>query len=363
MLQLHSTAAFTNARRAVALLLVLGALAGSGGRLAASPEITLRETGSSLFYPLFRIWTSEYRKANAGVQIVPSGSGSGAGVAAAIAGTAQIGASDAYMSDEEVTANPQIINIPLAISAQTINYNLPELRAGGLRLSGPVLAGIYSGAITQWDAQPIADLNPGVRLPHHTIEPIHRIDRSGDTFMFSQFLSFSTPAWEAGPNYGLTVTWPAVAAALSASGNAGMVEAAREHPYSVAYVGASFSEAVAKAGLGTALLENQDGKFLLPTRQTVLAGASMLDPRTPPDERLTLVFAPGADSYPIVSYEYAVVSTKQPNEATAAALRDFLLWTIEPCSGNAERNLATVHFIPLPDYVRALSIVQIEKIT
>ena len=48
----------------------------------------------------------------------------------AIAGQVQIGASDAYMSDEQAARNPEIINIPLAISAQTVNYNLPGLNAG-----------------------------------------------------------------------------------------------------------------------------------------------------------------------------------------------------------------------------------------
>ena len=65
------------------------------------------------------------------------------------------------------------------------------------------------------------------------------------------------------------------------------------------------------------MLENQAGKFLLPTPATVTAAAAALTPRTPPDERLTLVFAPGPDSYPLINYEYAVVSTKQPNPQMA----------------------------------------------
>ena len=92
------------------------------------------------------------------------------------------------------------------------------------------------------------------------------------------------------------------------------------------------------------------------------AGASTLDPRTPPDERLSLVYAPGADSYPLIGYEYAIVSTKQPNPATAAALREFLSWALDSCNGSSQKNLSAVQFIGLPEYIRALSIVQIEKI-
>ena len=82
------------------------------------------------------------------------------------------------------------------------------------------------------------------------------------------------------------------------------------------------------AGLGTVLPKNQDGKFLLPTAETITAAASVLDPRTPSDERLSLVFAPGDNSYPLINYEYAMVSIRQPDPATAAALRHFLLWAI-----------------------------------
>ena len=348
----------------VAFALLAGMLSGSvaGSAFAADAPVTLRETGSTLLYPLFRKWIATYRPSAQAVHITAFGSGSSRGVADAISGAAQIGTSDAYMSDEQIAAAPAIANIPLAISAQTVNYNLPGSGTKRLRLSGPVIAGIYAGTIGDWDAKPIADLNPGVRLPHRAIVPIHRSDGSGDTFMFSQFLTFSTPAWENGPNYGTTLAWPSVSGAVSAVGNPGMIEAARSHPYSIAYVGTSFARAIATAGLGTAELENQDGKFVLPTPATVRAGASMLDPRTPADERLTLVFAPGADSYPIVSYEYAIVSTKQPNDATAKALRDFLLWAIDEREGNAPEALGSLNFIPLPEYVRALSIDQIQKI-
>jgi ABC-type phosphate transport system substrate-binding protein len=70
---------------------------------------------------------------------------------------------------------------------------LPELRGATLKLSGPVLADIYLGKIREWDAAPIAALNGGVHLPHRTIVPVHRADGSGDTFIFTQFLTFSTP--------------------------------------------------------------------------------------------------------------------------------------------------------------------------
>ena len=348
-------------QRSLAAVLVSSALC-AAAIPALAANVTLKETGSTLLYPLFQLWIPDYATVAPNVSITAAGTGSGAGITAAISGDARIGASDAYMSDEQVQQNRGILNIPVAISAQTVNYNIPSLNGSGLKLSGPILAGIYSGKISTWDAPEIAKLNPGVQLPHQAIVPIRRSDASGDTFVFTQFLDFSTQTWEDKIGYGTNVNWPAVAGERTATGNEGMVETVGGTPYSVGYIGISFTDAIAKAGLGTAQLENQNGKFVLPTPDTINAAASELDPRTPPDERLTLAFAPGDDSYPLINYEYAVVSTRQPDADTAEALRHFLLWAIALQGGNAPKYLDKVGFIPLPDFIRALSEKQIQQI-
>jgi phosphate transport system substrate-binding protein len=329
---------------------------------AQAANVTLNETGSTLLYPVFQLWTADYSRVAPNVTITAAGTGSGAGISAAMSGAARIGASDAYMSDEQFEQNRSIINIPLAISAQTVNYNIPELKGLGLKLDGPILAGIYSGKITTWDAPEITALNPGLPLPHQAIVPIRRADASGDTFIFTQFLDFAMQSWEDKIGYGTDVAWPAVAGERTATGNDGMVQTIAATPYSIGYVGISFKDAIAQAGLGTALLKNQSGKFLLPTVATISAAASALDVRTPPDERLSLVFAPGERAYPLINYEYAVVSKQQADPETAAALRDFLLWSISLQGGNATKYLDKVGFIPLPDFIRAMSEKQIGQI-
>ena len=200
----------------------------------AHATTTISETGSTLILPLFKSWVTAYDKVEPDLQMTVGATGSAAGIAQAIAKQVQIGTSDAYMSDNDAMANPQILNIPLAISAQTVVANLPELRGATLKLSGPVLALIYSGNVREWDAAPIAAINQGVHLPHHAIVPVRRGDGSGDTFVFTQFLTFSTPDqqhltskdfnWEGKIGYGTTVSWPSVAGSLTASGNQGMVQ-------------------------------------------------------------------------------------------------------------------------------------------
>ncbi len=334
----------------------------AGGSVKAAAPVHLLETGSTLLYPLFNLWVPDYTKAHPKVQITPQGTGSGTGISEAISGIAQIGASDAYMSDAQVKQNPGILNVPLAISSQMVNYNLPGLNDQHLKLSGPVLAGIYSGKIRYWDDAQLKKLNPGVTLPHQQIIPVHRTDGSGDTFIFSQYLSFSTPSWAKSVGYGTTVSWPAVQGGIGAEGNPGMVNAAKGNPYSIAYIGISFKNVTTEAGLGEAMLENRAGNFVMANPKTVGAAVQATAAKTPKDERISLIFAPGAQSYPIINYEYAIVKSAQSSPAVADAVRAFLEWAISPQGGNAPHYMQAVGFVPLPAPIARMSLTQLSRI-
>ncbi len=348
-------------------LAVAGVLAVTLAGCGASPggasgsQVSLLETGSTLLYPLFNLWVPAYTANHKNVQITTNGTGSGTGISEAENGSAQIGASDAYMDKTSLAVNPGMLNIPLAISAQQINYNVPGLNNVHLKLSGPVLARIYSRT-TYWDDPAIARLNPGVKLPHKVIIPIHRADGSGDTFIFTQYLSDSTPSWKNGPGAGLNINWPAVPGGVAAQGNPGMVQNAQQTPYSIAYIGISWLDQTRQKGLGEAELQNRAGNFLLPTPATVQAAAGAMYKQTPADERISLVFAPGAQSYPIINYEYAIINRKQADAATATAVKDFLTWALSSSGGGAPSFLNQVHFQPLPAAIVRLSQDQINRI-
>lgn len=325
----------------------------------ASTPVTLLETGSTLLYPLFQKWVPVWEASHKNITITPAGTGSGTGIAQALAGTVQIGASDAYMSSAEMT--PGILNIPLAISAQVIGYNLPGLNGRHLNLSGPILAGIYTGKITNWDAPQIQAANPGVPLPNHPIIPVRRSDSSGDSFLFTQYLTKSAPgSWTVG--YATAPAWPAVSSEASAVGNGGMVQFLHANPYAIAYVGISYLNQMESDGLGYGALENPSGHYVLPTSQDIVSAASAMVPQTPADERISLIDAPGATAYPIINYEYAILQENQPSVTTANALKAFLSWAISPNGGNQSQFLNAVHFLPLPPSVVRLSQKQINEI-
>ncbi len=345
----------------LALALAASVMIGVGNSMAAG-TINILETGSSLLYPLFNLWVPVYTQAHPNVKITPQSTGSGTGIAQSVAGIVQIGASDAYLSDAMMKKHPDMLNIPLAISMQMVNYNLPGLNGRHLKLSGPVLAKIYEGKIRYWNAAAIEKMNPGVKLPHHEIIPVHRSDGSGDTFIFTQYLSFSTPHWEKTVGYGTTVSWPAVSGELGAEGNPGMVSAIKGNPYSIAYIGTSYQNTIEKDHLGLAMLKNRSGNFVLPEVKTAGAAAAVMVPKTPKDQRISLIFAPGHESYPIINYEYALVKRKQPSKEMAEALRKFFTWAISRDGGNAPHFMKEVHFVPLPAPVAKLSAAQIAEI-
>lgn len=333
----------------------------------AGKAIRLQETGSTLLWPLFQLWVPAYKHVAPNVMLTPSGTGSGVGIAQASAGVVQIGASDAYMSNGQLMKTPGMLNIPLAISAQQIMYNIPGIKQSThLHLTGNVIAQMYMGKIKYWNAPQIADLNKGIKLPHLAIVPIHRHDGSGDTFLFTQFMTDTNQAWanpSTGVGFGTSVSWPAVPGALDGVGNSGVVQIAARTTGSIAYVGISWLNNALKDGMGEAMLQNRAGRYLLPNNATISAAANMMIAKTPKDERISLIYAPGANSYPIINYEYAIVNDKQANADTASAVKNLLLWAISPNGGNKQSFMSQVHFLPLPASIYPLSKAQIEKIS
>lgn len=340
-----------------------GSAAAGGARPAGSPAtVTLNETGSTLLLPAMRAWVAAYGKQVPGVTITTAGTGSKAGITDASAGTADIGTSDAYLSSGDLVQNPSLLNIPLVISAQVIDYNVPGIGQGThLILDGRVLAGMYEGTIKTWNDARIAQLNPGVPLPPTPVVPLHRGDGSGDTFLFSSYLSTQDPGWNSGYGYGTTVAWPRGAAnARAVKGNPAMVAGCARTAGCVAYVGISYLNDPAGKDLGYAALLNAARHPELPTPTAINASVASFVSSTPVNETISMVDGPAAGGYPIVNYEYAIVSTRQPEPAKARAIRDFLRWVIT--TGNQASYLTPVQFVRLPASVVTLANEQIGRI-
>jgi len=336
----------------------------SGGGIPLTPAATpqaLTETGSTLLFPLMGAWAAAYHQQHPSVSFSTAGTGSTAGITDASAGKVRIGASDAYLSSGDLVTNPSLLNVPLAISAQQVNYNVPGLAAGAhLKLNGAVLAQMYEGTITSWNDPAVRALNPGVSIPATRVVPVHRSDGSGDTFLFTSYLSTHSAAWDSAIGYGTSVAWPAAASGLAEHGNTGMVSGCKATPGCVAYVGIAYLSSALADGLGEAQLANNLGQYELPTPASIRAAVASFVSSTPDNETISMVDGPASGGYPIVNYEYAIVSVRQPSAAVARDLKAFLHWAIT--AGNAAQFLNTVRFQPLPGPVVSLCDAQIARI-
>ncbi len=343
---------------------VLGTAASASTKLPSSgvetpPGGTLTETGSTLLYPLFNLWVGGYTQKYSNVTVQTAGTGSGTGISSAENGTIDIGASDAYLSPSVSTSNPDLKNIPLAISAQIVAYNVPGVLSH-LKLSGKLLSEIYQGQVTKWNASQIASLNPGVTLPSIPIVTLHRSDSSGDTFLFTTYLSKADPSgWGTKIGYNTTVPWPAAPGALGENGNSGMVTGCKATPGCIAYVGISYLTQTLQAGLGYGSLQNAKGQYEVPTQASIAAEANYFVKKTPANGTISLIYGAANNGYPIINYEYAIVSNHQQSSNTAKAIRSFLEWAVNPKYGAATSYLAQVNFQPLPSKVEAQSVKQI----
>jgi phosphate transport system substrate-binding protein len=336
----------------------------AGGTLDSAQAGTISETGSSLLYPLMRSWAAAYQRGTPGMTVSTASTSSGTGISAASAGATDLGASDAYLSSGDLVKNPALLNVPLAVSAQTVIYNLPSL-SGHVRLDGTVLAEIYDGTITTWNDPQIAAINPHVPLPAMKIVPVRRLDSSGDTFLFTSYLSTGDQStadqqWNSQIGYGTTVTWPSVPGELPETGSLNVLHACVATPGCVAYNGISYLAQAQAGGLGEAELANHAGQYTLPTGDAITASVDSFVSLTPPNETISMIDGPALTGYPIVNYEYAVVSTRQPNAAKASALKAFLEWVIT--TGNDPNYVDAVGFQPLPSALVTLGKQQIEEI-
>ncbi|MBV9450016.1 MAG: phosphate ABC transporter substrate-binding protein PstS [Streptosporangiaceae bacterium] len=336
----------------------------TGGETAGSragPGGTITEAGSGLLDPLAVAWATAYHQQFADVTVTTASVGSGKGIALATAGKIDIGASDAYLSSGDLVKNQNLLNVPLAISAQTIIYNLPGMSQGShVQLNGTVLAGIYDGTITTWNDPAIASLNQGLHLPDIKIVPIHRSDSSGDTFLFTSYLSTQDPNWNDAIGYGTTAAWPQVPRAKGANGSVNTMNDCEHTPGCVAYNGISYLSKALAGRLGEAALANSAGRYTLPTASAIRDSVGSFVSITPPNETISMIEGPSATGYPIINYEYAVVSTRQPNATKASMIRAFLKWVIT--TGNDASYVDRVGFQPLPAAVVSLGEAQIAEI-
>jgi phosphate transport system substrate-binding protein len=314
---------------------------------------TLIGAGSTFDAPFFAVAFTRYQQQHPGVTISYAVVGSSAGIAAISAQQVDFGAADVPMTASELAAakGGPITQVPVDLGGEGIAYNLSLPAGARLHLTGPVLAQIYLGQITHWNDPAITALNPGLSLPNARITVVHRSDGSGTTYIFSDYLSAVSPAWAAKVGTGKTLNWPV---GEGDEGNGSVAAEVDRTPFSIGYIEQAYSIGLT---LPFAAIRNQAGNYVIPSAQTVAADAAQKPTITPAD--FSIVNQPGADSYPISGYSWALVYTHQPNQARGQALIAMLDWL----SHAGQTYAAANGYVPLPPQIQQLATTMLQQVT
>ena len=292
---------------------VIGALLAAS--TATGQNINITGAGATFPYPIYSKWFDAFKQAHPGVQINYQSLGSGAGIRQLEAGTVDFGASDMPMTDEQIGKQKvKPLHFPTVMGGVVPIYNVPG--KSDIKFTGPVLVGIFNGTIKKWNDPVLAKDNPG--LPDKPIIVVHRSDGSGTTFVFTDYLSKVSKDWKLGAN--AAVKWPV---GLGAKGSEGVTGQVKNTEYSVSYVELIFA-VQNKIGYGS--VQNAAGQFVKADAKTVSAAAAGAAKSMPADYRVSIVNAPGKDSYPISTFTWLLIPSKIYDPAKKKNLVEFLHW-------------------------------------
>jgi phosphate transport system substrate-binding protein len=314
---------------------------------SSTTRVDLTGAGATFPYPLYSRWFNEYA-IRTNVRINYQSIGSGGGIRQVVARTVDFGATDVPMTDAEMSsAGMPVLHIPTVIGAVAITYNLPGL-ARPLNLSPDVIAEIFLGTISRWSDPRIAAINPKLTLPDTDILVVHRADGSGTSYIFTDFLTTVSPAWAAGPGRGKDVRWPV---GIGGKGNEGVAGQVKQMPGAIGYLEVVYAR---QNRLPVVHVRNAAGRFISPMPFEIASAATAVlesdrklnasDTDGTPDLRVSLVNAPGAQSYPIASFTWMLIAPSAIGPARSRELAAFIRWALLDNPDVA----STLGYVPLP---------------
>lgn len=320
----------------IAIVAVMACLATGTMASSAAAAGSLTGAGSTLVAPLEAYWAQEFEHLY-GDSVAYSAVGSGAGIAQISARTVDFGASDAPMTSTQASECKECVQIPWALTATGIAFHLEGIRK--LDLTGPIIAEIFLGKITNWDSPVIAKVNKGVKLPNLKITPVFRSDGSGDTYAFTDYLSRISSTWKSQVGNSTAVNFPT---GVGGKGNAGVTAVVESTAGSIGYISASY---IIAHKLGAAAVENANGKFEYANLKNIEEAAKSV--KSVPANNEMHIVDPSKKyklAYPISTFTYAIVPKSAPQKSLLAS------WIYYAMTGGQKFG-AALDFAPIPKVV------------
>ncbi|HEY3851918.1 MAG TPA: phosphate ABC transporter substrate-binding protein PstS [Steroidobacteraceae bacterium] len=301
---------------------------------AAAADIS--GAGATFPYPIYAKWADAYKKLT-GIGLNYQSIGSGGGIKQIKAKTVTFGASDMPLKPEDLKA-AGLLQFPMIIGGVVPVVNVKGVGPGQLHLDGATIAAIYLGDITKWDDPKIKHLNPKLALPSTAIAPVYRSDGSGTNFLFSDYLSKSSPKFQTTIGANSSVQWPL---GIGAKGNEGVANMTTQTDGAIGYVEYAYAK---QNKMSYTLLTNKSGGVVSPSAESFQAAAANADWSKADSYYLILTDQPGAKSWPITGASFILVYRQPSDGAPVAEALKFFDWAYKDGGAMA----SALDYVPLP---------------
>jgi phosphate transport system substrate-binding protein len=295
--------------------------------------------GATFPYPIYAKWAEAYA-AKTGLKMNYQSIGSGGGIKQITEKTVDFGASDMPMKPADLE-KAGLTQWPMVMGGVVPVVSLQGIQPGQLKLDGKLLADIYLGKVTKWNAPEIAKLNSGLKLPDQAIAPVYRSDGSGTTFIFTHYLSEVSPEWKEKIGENTSVQFPT---GIGGKGNEGVSAMASRTSGAIGYVEYAYAK---QNKLTYTMLQNKDGQFVNPEIGTFQAAATNADWAKAQNFYLLLTNQPGKDSWPITGATFILMHKQQSKPDVAREALNFFHWAFQ----NGGEMAKQFDYVPMPDAV------------
>jgi len=317
------------------LILVASAISAFAS-ISTANAADLTGAGATFPYPIYAKWADAYKKST-GNGLNYQSIGSGAGIKQIKAKNVDFGASDMPLKEDELEA-AGLIQFPAIMGGLVPVVNLDGVPAGKMKLTGDVLAGIYLGKITKWNAPEITALNPDLKLPATDITVVHRSDGSGSTFLWTDYLSKVNAEFKSTVGSSTAVKWPV---GLGGKGNEGVAASVMGVKGTIGYVEYAY---VKKNKMTYAQLKNKDGNFVEPSDDSFKAAAAGADWAKAPGFNVVLTNQAGKGSWPVTGASFILMYKQQADAAKAKEVLQFFDWAYK----NGESMATELDYVAMP---------------
>ncbi|MBI1892006.1 MAG: phosphate ABC transporter substrate-binding protein PstS [Burkholderiales bacterium] len=286
--------------------------------LSSADAADITGAGATFPYPIYAKWAESYKQAT-GTGMNYQSIGSGGGIKQIKAKTVDFGASDMPLAAEDLEKEG-LMQFPAIMGGVVPVVNLEGIQPGQLKLTGDVIAAIYMGKVTKWNAPEIVALNASVKLPADDITVVHRADGSGTTFLFTDYLSKVNGDFKTTVGSGTAVKWPA---GVGGKGNEGVAANVQRIKGAIGYVEYAYAK---KNKMSYAQMKNRDGQWVSPDDDTFKAAAAGADWAKTPGFAVILTNQAGKASWPMTGASFILMHKTQADGAKAKEVLKFFDW-------------------------------------